>query len=378
MNKKVLIIFAIAIRLSLFSYAEIKAPQSKFQSDTVTYTQPATNLIRHAAFSNAYNQDGSYSPETFRTPGYPLFLGIFHDLMKISYSGVVLIQIFLTILAAYFTYKAALIINPKLAFLSSLIVLYDPPVTIFSLMLLSESLFLFSISIFMYMFVLYLKTQKTKFLLFSALILVLATYVRPISYYLGLASGIFLIYLSIRTKIKKIIIHILVFLTIAYSLLGLWQFRNYKLSGKNVFSSWEKEFGPWYRKDTRDDTELTKSLPPLPYYLNAVSRCIVSLMTDPGTLKYFNSVNLKFIGKVFAYPWMVFWLIGFIIGTAKINNNFYLQFLAWCALYFIAASVGGVLFGIGSRFRVPMVPCLAILSSYGWLRVVSIVNRNNK
>ena len=190
------LLIALFIKLSLFVYAQIHAPQAKFQIDSIIYTQTADNLAAHGAFTTKYNEDGTYAPELLRTPGYHVFVGILNKVMKVPYSGVILIQVFLTILAAFLTYKAAAEINPKLAYLSALIVLYDPPATIFSLMLLTETVFLVLISIFMYLFILYLKEPKLRLIIVSALIITMATYVRPIAYFLGVAMGIFVIYFA--------------------------------------------------------------------------------------------------------------------------------------------------------------------------------------
>ncbi|MFC1708740.1 ArnT family glycosyltransferase [Candidatus Omnitrophota bacterium] len=371
-NKKFFIVLLIALflKLCLFVYAEIHAPETKFQIDSEIYTQTAGNLVAHGAFTTVYNDDGKYSPELLRTPGYPLFLGIFNGVLKIPYSGIILIQIFLTLLSAFLVYKTAFIIEPRFAYLSALIVLFDPPVTIFSLMLLTETVFLFLISIFMYIFTLYLRDQKLKYIILSALLIAMATYVRPIAYFLGAAIGVFIIYFALRAKFKRLLIHALVFFLIVYSLLGIWHLRNYRFTGRNTFSNITL-LAASYREHCRHDDAITKSLPPVLYYLNAGSRCFVSLMTRPGTLKNFNSPVLKDIGKIFGYPWVAFWLVGFLVGISKIRKDIYLQFLLYVVLYFISASIGGILFGVSSRQRVPMVPFIAILSAYGWIWIAS-------
>lgn len=375
-NKKFLltILIALFIKLCLFSFAELKTPQAKFQIDSEIYTKTANNLAAHRAFTTKYNDDGTYYVELLRTPGYPLFLAFFNKIMRIPYSGVIIIQIFLTIFTALIIYKTAAFINPKLSYLSALIVLYDPPVTIFSLMLLTETLFLFLMSVFMYLFTLYLRDQKFKYILMVALIIAMATYVRPIAYFLGLAVGAFIIYLSFRKKAKKLIVHLLVFLITIYSLIGLWHLKNYRLAGQNTFSH-ITALAASYRKHIRKDNAITKSLSPIPYYLNAASRCFVNLMTRPGTLKNFNSPFLKEMGKIFGYPWVVFWLIGFLVGISKVEKDFYLQFMLYIVLYFICASIAGILFGVSSRQRVPMVPFIAILSAHGWIWIATALKR---
>ena len=377
----IVLLAALVIKLALFSYAEVYAPEAKFQHDTKLYLKLSQNLVTHRIFSRM-GQDGEYMGgnyfyEVFRTPGFPFFLGVLHGLARIPLSGIILIQIFLTILVALITYKTAIKIDPRLGYLSAVIILLDPSITIFSLMLLSETLFLLFISLFMYMFTLYLKEKRSKFIVFAAFFLVLATYVRPISYLLGIGMSIFMIYFIFRIGPKRLIMHALVFLITIYSLLGIWQVRNKQLEGINTFST-ISQFSSIYKENERDEDKFIESLPPSLYHLNAASRCIMSLMARPGTLKAFKSETLKRIEKIVAYPWIVFWLVGFIVGVSRIERSYYLQFLAFVVLYFICASVGGILYGVSSRMRVPMMPFIAIISSCGWLRIRSSLKTREK
>ncbi|MDD5618704.1 MAG: glycosyltransferase family 39 protein [Candidatus Omnitrophica bacterium] len=368
-NKKKFIIallIALCIKLAFFVFAELYSPSTKFAFDTIIYDETAKNLVLHGEFARK-SPEGIFSPELLRTPGYPAFLGVLHYLWKIPFSGVVFIQILITILVAIITYKTAVKINPDLAHLSSLIVLFDPPVTIFSSLLLTETLFLFLISLFMFMFISYLRDKNIKFIILSAIFVTMATYVRPVSYFLGIAVGIFMLYLFIRTRSKRVMLHAFIFLIIVYSFIGLWHLRNSRITGRKTFTTMT-ELAPWYRKNIRNDDAITCSLPPVLYYLNAGSRCTLSLMTNPGTLKDFNFGIFKKVAKIIFYLWMIFWFAGFLLGVSKIKKgDLCLQFLLFIVLYFISASVGGILFGVSSRMRVPMVPFIAILSASGWL-----------
>lgn len=361
---------ALALKLSLFFYAEKYAPHVKFQIDTSMYVESGMALVNHGVFARP-DGAGKLVPEIFRTPGYPLFLGILHGIMRIPFAGIILIQMALTFLVAFITYKTALLINSRLGYLSALIVLFDPPVTIFSLMILTDTLFLLCIALFVFVFVRYLKERKIRLLILAAVLAAAATYVRPINYFLGAAVGVFLLYLLICTKQKKLILHLFVFLLAVSCLTGLWHLRNYRVSRNNTFTTMVQLASSYKKSYGRKDDAITQRLLPLPYYLNAVSRCLVSLMTEPGTLKDFNNGTLKFAGKIFGYLWVAFWMAGFLIGISHVENNYYLQFLLCVIGYFVSASIGAILFGVGYRLRVPMVPCLAILSAYGWIWAVS-------
>jgi hypothetical protein len=277
----------------------------------------------------------------------------------------------LALLAAGITYKASVLIDPKIAFLSAVIVLFDPPVSIYSLMILSEVLFFFILAGFMFVFVRYLKEQRVQQAIVAALLLVLATYVRPITYYLGLALAVFILYAHIRAgSLKKAIAHSMVFLVVVYSLLGIWQYRNYKLTGSKTFASViqgnPRAFGLLGSFSRQNDPSLKQETQPLIYYAKTSSRCLLSLMTRPGQFKYFKSVILSVVGKILAYPWMVFWMIGLLAGVVKTGRNIYYQFILLVIVYFIVISIEGASMHVGERFRVPMVPFIAVLSAYGW------------
>ncbi|MCX5700693.1 MAG: glycosyltransferase family 39 protein [Candidatus Omnitrophica bacterium] len=378
-DKKILIIViaALIIKLSLFFFASIHAPQGKLLPDSYGYLRLADTFATKGIFG-IQNEDGTMSYERFRTPGYPLFLGIFKDILKIPLDGIIFIQIVITLLVAYIIYKTAYKIAPQIALLSSAIILFDPPITISSLAVMAESLLLLFISLFIFSFILYLNSRKVIFLLLSALSLVLATYVKPVPYYLGFVLFFFILYSNWGKIFWKYFKHALIFLLIVYSLLGIWQVRNYARFHNVAFSSVENEnYGKMlFRRYARNNDPNAKGMSPVSYYINASIRCALSFMTRPGSLKYFKSHLLTVIGKVLAYPWMVFWLVGFIWGTVKFRRDLYVQLLLVIIAYFTLASVGMLAWDAAERYRVPMVPCIAIISAYGWANLLSYCHKS--
>jgi hypothetical protein len=366
-----IIILAILVKLSLFIFVSIHAPQSKFMPDSHDYLKLADVLASKGVFARL--EEGKLVCETFRTPGYPLFLAILNGILKIPLSGVVFLQVLMTLLAAFVTYKTALWIDEKIAFLGAAIMLFDIPVSIFSLLLLTETLFMVALSLFMLSFVIYLKNRKFGILALSAIILAIAVYIRPIAYYLGIAIFFFILYINRHRGLKICVSQALVFLVVTYSIIGAWQFRNYALSHNAAFSSVEglnlAAFG-LVHSYTRNTDPHTQGMSPLPYYINVSARCLLSLMTRQGNFKYFNCEILNVAGNILAYIWMLFWLAGFVIGLMWIKNNIYMQFISYIALYFILTSVIGAMWIVGERFRVPIMPFIAIISAYGWLNLV--------
>ncbi len=363
-----LIILAILIKLSLFVFVSIHAPQGKMLPDSETYLKTASVLASKAAFATQ-DKSGALSYEILRTPGYPLFLAFFKEILKIPLDGIVFLQIIMTILTAFIVYRTALEIDRGIALLSVVIILFDPPITIFSLTILTETLFLLLISLFMLSFTLYLKHRRIKYIIFSALLAAAATYVRPVSYYLGLALILFILCMSKKGELKKYIIHAMVFGVVVYSLLGAWQARNYFKYNDTAFSSAGRHnlsTQGLFKSYARNKDSYTKNMAPFPYYVNVSFRCLMSLMTRPGNFKYFQSEGLKVGSFIFSYPWMVFWLSGFLMGAFRIKRNIYLWFMLLVAVYFIITSIGALMWGVGERLRVPMMPFIAIISAYGW------------
>ena len=312
------------------------------------------------------------------------FLAVFHRWLKIPLAGIVFIQILLTLAAAFLTYKTAIRIDPRLGFLSALIVLYDPPVTIFSLIILTEAVFLFLMALFMYVFVRYLENSQKRTLVMCALVLVASVYVRPASYYLGIVPVFFVIWQATRRREwKKMVVHASLFAVIVSGITGLWHYRNYSLFGQNTFSSINNAtvgMHGLYKSYSRrvEKGEIPGTENPVIYYSRLTTRSFLSLMTRPGSLKYFGpSKILKYSGKLFAYPWMIFWMIGFFVGLVRFKKDRRFLFLMVVILYFIGVTIVSITTQAYSRFRVPMVPFLAIVAAYGWVEVVVSQKRQN-
>jgi hypothetical protein len=92
-------------------------------------------------------------------------------------------------------------------------------------------------------------------------------------------------------------------------------------------------------------------------------------MTRPGTLKYLHCYPLAVAGKIFGYPFMVFWWIGFLVGLLKLKSNIFYQFIFLVIAYFVFLTIAVIASSCGERYLVPMVPLIAIISAAGWIRL---------
>ncbi len=359
---------AIFLKLSLFAYSSIYVPETKIQPDSPLYLESGSNIFKHGAFVTL-SATGQFNYVHYRTPGYPFFLGFLTIVLNLSLTSVVFIQIILTLLAAYVTYCAAALINKQLAPLSCLIVLFDLPVTVNSMFLLTEPLFLLTISLFMYYFLLYMKNRGFGFLVLSAAALVMATYIRPVTFFLGAGMSGFILISYFKENPKRTIAHAITFSLIVFSLLGIWTLRNHQVTGVYEFSTIShatSNGNGLYKSYERKVDPLKNHIIPSVFYLKVTANSVLQLMTYPGTLKYFRCEPLKAFGKIFGYFWVVFWLTGFLTALIKGKKDLYFWFLFFVIAYFIAVTVWGTIDSASGRFRIPMVPFLSILSAYGW------------
>lgn len=380
MNKRYFIIVigvAILIKVFLLYFSIVHVPEAKLVRDSYLYLNAGETIVSAGEFASR-GADGTLQPDYLIAPGYPFFLGVLHWLLGVPLAGVVLVQVLLTVLAAFIAYKAALEIDRRLGFLSLAILLYSPSITMFSLLILTESLFLFFITLVMFCFVKYLKTGRVTFVVLTGLAFAAAVYVRPGFYFLGIAIAAFIIYANATRNRKTVVFHALVLLVVVYGLLGLWQARNYLVFHEVVFSSAISKkvitggaFEGLIHSYARNRDPFTQGAPPALYYINVTWRCALSLFTRPGTFKYLHSPALAATGKIFSYVVMVFWTGGFLYGITKIGRNIYYQFLLLIVICFACGTIIGEMWNVGERYRVPMMPFIAVISAYGWVSLFS-------
>ncbi|MEA3305731.1 MAG: glycosyltransferase family 39 protein [Candidatus Omnitrophota bacterium] len=370
-RKKILLLIIIAsliVKFALFGYAAINAPSAKFMPDTATYMKPGINLVEKGVFAT-FDTNGEIKYEINRTPGYPLFIAFLNRILRLSPGHIIIAQILFITLAGYFVYKAASELDKNIALLSVFIFLFDLPTIISTLQLLTEALYTVFMAFFIFFFLKYLEKHTISTLIRAVLMLVIATYIRPVSYYLGICLAGGIIYVLFRRDSKKAIAGALVFLLVFYSLLGLWHYRNYVRTGDADFTVIDNQdlrhMGLTHKYERDGGFEKTK-MSPLVYYLNHTARSVIQFFTLPGTLKHLKSRPLKIASKIYGYPWVIFWLIG--IFFAEYDKLAY-RFLLLTVLYFAAVSIIVTGLCVGSRFRVPVMPFLSILSASGWMRI---------
>jgi len=367
-----IILASLAVKLALFGHIVINAPSAKFMPDTPSYLEPGINLLEKGRFVNVTSA-GAEQYDINRTPGYPIFLAILRRGLGWSFDGIVILQILITTLSGWIVYKAAREIDKSIAPLAAFIFLFDIPVILYSLILLTETLYTLFIALFALFFLRYLKKGKMGALVSAAAMAAIATYIRPVSYYLGICVAGGVIYAAPRPlNIKKAAARAIIFITVFYSILAPWHYRNYIRSGNADFTVIDnrdlRDMGIThkYERDLRGEKTDIKN--PVLFYIDHIAKSTVQFFTLPGTFKYLKSNALKVLSKVFGYPWVAFWLIGLLFAGCRGPSH---RFLLLTMLYFAAVSIAATGLCVGSRFRVPAMPFIAILSACGWFKIAS-------
>ena len=176
------ILVAGILRLGLMIAALVRTGASVITSgDTFSYLIPGLNLLRHGMFA------GAWGMEIDRTPGYPIFLGIFgeHGVVAavVAQILVAMFSVWLVIRIARGVYKRSEN-RDQIALIAAWIFAIEPLSLVFTVRLMPETVFVLFLLMAVERLVRFFETEKLTAVAWSAFWLVVATYVRPVGYYL--------------------------------------------------------------------------------------------------------------------------------------------------------------------------------------------------
>ena len=214
-------------RLMIF-YFSLEHQEEYLMNDTHSYHSTALAWIQTGTFSLSIEH--LEIPETIRTPGYPLFLGLIYKILGKNYKAVVLVQILLSILSIYFIYLIGTMVHKEsTGFIMALVFSFDPVTISMNYRIMTETLFLFFLVLYIFLGILWLNNSMSKIIpLITGTILGLLTLVRPITYYLIPIFVLAVIsrYLLIKEPFRNCFYQILMFIIPVSILIGGWQYRN--------------------------------------------------------------------------------------------------------------------------------------------------------
>lgn len=219
-----ILLFAFLIRLTYFIAILILNPEGFYIYDSYGYWQIAFNLKEYGAFSQSY--DLPLEPDYYRTPIYPLFILLAESLRIETLTIILLQLILGVLTCYYtFKLSHLITKNNFIACTSALIVGIDIPSIVMNNLVMTETLFTFLLSVCIYFFVKHLKENKTPHLLLSAFICGIAILCRPIGFFIPLLLCLLLI-LKFRKEIKKSFLKVFAFFAIVLFTISPWLIRN--------------------------------------------------------------------------------------------------------------------------------------------------------
>ena len=172
-----------------------------------------------------------------RTPGYPLFIALIYWIASGKVWVVLLIQILLSLISVGLVYKiAALFFSKNISLLSSLLFAIDLNQAVYTITIMTETLFVLLFLASIYYLCKYIKSNNYFLIILSSIFLGLATLVRPISYYFPIPIIIFLLFLSVpklSTKLK----HLTLFIIFFAATISPWILHNYSKYDELKFTS---------------------------------------------------------------------------------------------------------------------------------------------
>jgi 4-amino-4-deoxy-L-arabinose transferase-like glycosyltransferase len=197
-------------------------------ADAPEYNHLALSVLDNKSFEN-------YG--TLRTPGYPVFIALIYSISRGSVWLVILIQILLSLGSVFIVYKIGLtIFFRKIALISAFIFAIDPHQALYTVELMSETLFIFFFLASIYYLCKSIKEYNLASICFSALFLGIATLVRPISYLFPLVAIVFIL-VFYNLKLQMRVAYSLIFSIIFFATISPWLIRNYSKYGEATLSS---------------------------------------------------------------------------------------------------------------------------------------------
>lgn len=180
-------------------------------------------------------------PEALRTPGYPLFIVGFYILFGIRPWVVLVFQVVIESFSCFLLYHIVRrILNPKIAFISSLFYALDPFLILHSLMMYSDIVFVFFLIFGFYFFSggFFKQNHKSALLFYgaSAFLFGVATLIRPIAVYIPACFFLFFL-ISYRSRFKIALFYFLVWVIIFMIVLFPWLLRNHSHFGTFALST---------------------------------------------------------------------------------------------------------------------------------------------
>lgn len=427
-------IIAFVLRLGLLLYVTGRV-QGNFgrtcSSDSTSYIMGAVNLLRHGIF--CASDTTVLFRDFFRTPGYPLLIAAVYLLSNFSDTWLLLVQFVISSLTCVVLFLIALnFISKPIAAAVALFLAFDISSIINANHIMTETFFTFLVMLMALFFIKFFQEGKKYYLAIAGLLCGFATLTRPLLFYFPILAILFIV-VSGGKGLKKGIVNAAVFVLCCLIVVGPWLARNLDIGYRGIAAV--QEFNIYMYKagwiearmktnnvsdikiDFTGRTERVKEeiekeglennalnrvatykrlgmrvLLEHPYYLlEYQTRYTLNIFTADGVHLIFDKIPADMIGKVSGvFKRMapkVYKIALFIVYLAALMG-----IVAWFrtpgkkrGLLFIVILCGYIIalsgeMSEGSRFRVPIIPLVLLLSGFGidFIKIIILERKRSK
>lgn len=390
----ILIVFSSLVQLSiepLLNLVGMHFPNTFYQPgqvfflDLYEYQQMAQSILDGKGFL----YEGV--PTTMRSPGYPLFLAFIY--LWGSHESVIFVQCLLLSLSACLYAFLCWRLSQKvwLAVLSGVLITLYAPYQMMAFSLLADALFAFLLSLFLAVFCEGLWWQKERqrtFFIAAAVILAMATLVRPIT--LFLPAILYLLGVKSRGYYRNVTLLFVVYVLILLP----WTFRNYQVTSRFIpmastgaYNLWQGSYrssvvygesagvydedfqkekirlveDDYYIDYQAEKRFLSAALEriytqPLRYIRNCFERMIRGYLSFPGTRDWLNNgAYTRFFALAFIQA--LIWFMAF-AGLIILDNILLRRFISAILIY---SFVFNGAFNLITRYVLPWIPLALVL-----------------
>jgi 4-amino-4-deoxy-L-arabinose transferase-like glycosyltransferase len=183
--------------------------------DTVSYLSISDHIL-HGQFYEDIS-------DSFRLPGYPLYLSLFLWLFNGKIQASIVLQIVLTATMCSLVYLSAReVFSENVARLSGWLVSLNPALAFFSINILSESISTFLLSLAVFLILRGLRFKMLRYYLLAGIALAYLIFIKPIGLFLGIIFGLYILLVGKN----KNILNVIVLLCPIFSVYTFWTVHN--------------------------------------------------------------------------------------------------------------------------------------------------------
>ncbi len=291
---KKIILYSFYVSVISFAILLFFAKSNNLNLGTITgdsrvYIRMAENIAYRGIFSNSAS--APYVEESFRSPGYSFFMAVLISIFR-NWDLALLVQALIVFISPVIFYLIFRDFNEKVAYISSLVFIFEPTKIFLSNIFLSDAIFLVFFLLSIFLFLRWSKSFYLRPLMFSGLILGISTLVRTIAQFLPFVFIVFIIIFSWKKRsFKAIFRDVIVFFLMFFAVIAPWMFRNYIVFGEFSIASLGKFNVAYYNaigylKQVHGNDS------------NEVNAAMKILQTDPGIYGVRSLQNLNRFNQI--------------------------------------------------------------------------------